>query len=193
MEKPLTIRHLYTHTNGLNEWPGWHDELPDVEARIALYYPLLKVGKDWKYNGTGYMLGGKVIEAVTGEAVPLAFQKHLLDPLGCPDTDVLGTHADAQSVPLDIAKFGQMLLNGGAYGNQRFFKEETMEKMLPQKLTMVLGPDTAKSFGVGLDGSPHAFRPRRCLRRHVSRQPRGRPRRHHDPQQAGQGPGQVQR
>ena len=115
------------------------------------------MGKEWKYNGTGYILGGKVIEAVTGEAVPLAFQKHLLDPLGCPDTDVLGTHADAQSVPLDIAKFGQLLLNGGAYGNQRFFKEETMDKMLPQKLTMVLGPDTAKSFGVGLDGSRTRF------------------------------------
>jgi CubicO group peptidase (beta-lactamase class C family) len=27
---------------------------------------------------------------------------------------MLGTHADAQSVPLDMARFGQMLLNGGA-------------------------------------------------------------------------------
>ncbi|MBY0524915.1 MAG: beta-lactamase family protein [Gemmataceae bacterium] len=157
VEKPITIRHLYTHTNGLEKWPGWNDEQADVEERVADYYPRVKVGKDWGYNGTGYILGGKIIEAVTGEAVPVFFQHHLLDPLGCPNTDVLGTHADAQSVPLDIAKFGQMLLNKGAYGKHRFFREETFEKMLPVRLTALLGPDAKRTFGIGLDGKPEKF------------------------------------
>ena len=78
-------------------------ELADVEERVADYYPQLQVGKEWGYNGTGYMLGGKIIENISGEAVPFFFQRHLLEPLGCPDTDVIGTHGDAQSVPLDVA------------------------------------------------------------------------------------------
>jgi CubicO group peptidase (beta-lactamase class C family) len=155
VEKPLTVRHLYTHTAGLSKWPAeWYqDELPDIEERVALAYPHLQVGKEWAYNGQSYTLGGKIIETVSGEALPLFFFHHLLTPLGMDHTDVTGTHADARSTPLDIARFGQMLLNKGAYGDRRFFKEETFEKMLPRKLTDVLGPDTQKTFGLGLDGS----------------------------------------
>jgi CubicO group peptidase (beta-lactamase class C family) len=70
---------------------------------------------------------------------------------------VTGTHADAYSVPLDIAKFGQMLLNRGAYGPWRFLREETFEQMLPERLTKVLGPDAEKTFGIGLDGKRENF------------------------------------
>jgi CubicO group peptidase (beta-lactamase class C family) len=118
---------------------------------------VLKVGSAWAYNGGGYALGGKLIENVTGEAVPLCYTKYLLDPLGCTGTEVSGTHADAYSVPLDIAKFGQMLLNRGAYGSRRFFSEETFELMLPRKLTEELGPNATKTFGFGLDGQPKKF------------------------------------
>lgn len=158
VRRPLTIRHLYTHTNGLERWPGWDDERPDLAWRVADYYPLLRVGRGWAYNGVGYELGGKVVEAVSGEAVPQFFERHLLRPLGCVHTDVRGTHADARSVPLDIARFGQMLLNRGAYGPLRFFREETFERMLPRRLTEVLGPDATKTFGIGLDGAgPERF------------------------------------
>jgi CubicO group peptidase (beta-lactamase class C family) len=165
-DNPLTIRHLYTHTSGLDKWPAqWYqDELPDIEERVALAYPVLTVGKAWSSNGQGYTLGGKVIEAVTGEAIPQCLHRHLLAPLSCEHTDVIGTHADAQSVPLDMARFGQMLLNGGAYGKQRYFRQETFEKMLPEKLTRALGPQAEKTFGIGLDGTREKFghgRPRR--------------------------------
>jgi CubicO group peptidase (beta-lactamase class C family) len=158
-EQPATIRHLYTHTAGMAKWPAdwYHDESPDIEERVALGYPFLAVGKEWAYNGQSFTLGGKIIENVSGEALPIYFRKHLLDPLGCTNTDVVGTHADARSVPLDMAKFGQMLLNKGRYGDQRFFSEETFEKMLPHKLTKELGPDVTKTFGLGLDGNPDKF------------------------------------
>src|SRR5262249_44989856 len=61
---PLTIHHLYTHTNGLtlDGYPGWNDEMPDVAERVAAYYDLLRVGQTWSYTGTGNILGGKIIE-----------------------------------------------------------------------------------------------------------------------------------
>ncbi len=150
VETPLTIRHLYTHTNGLAGFPKWSDDLPDLADRVAIYYPYLPVGRNWQYNGTGYMLGGKIIENVSGEAIPAFYRRHLLDPLGMNETDVTGTQADARSVPLDIARFGQMLLNRGAYGPWRFFREATFESMLPRPLTDLLGPDTDRVHGIGL-------------------------------------------
>jgi CubicO group peptidase (beta-lactamase class C family) len=152
VSQPLTIRHLYTHTNGLDKWPGWNDDRADVEFLLADAYPFVQVGKYWGYNGLGYTIGGKVMENVTGEAIPALFLKHLLLPLGCENTDVVGTHADAMSVPLDMAKFGQLLLNKGSYGDLQFLRPETFEQMLPQKLTITLGPDATKHFGIGLDG-----------------------------------------
>jgi CubicO group peptidase (beta-lactamase class C family) len=161
--KPLLIRNLYTHTSGLARWPGelQRDELPDIEQRAALALPYLKIGHGFWYGGQGYALGGKVIENDTGEAMPMFFKKHLLEPLGMTHTEVTGTHADAYSVPLDMAKFGQMLLNKGAYGKHRFFSEETFSQMLPHKLWRELGePETAtdvRVFGIGLDGQPNKF------------------------------------
>ena len=63
---------------------------------------------------------------------------------------------DAQSVPLEMARIGQMLLNRGAYGQWRFFSEATFEKMLPRTLTDILGPDATTSYGLGT--SPYTDR-----------------------------------
>jgi CubicO group peptidase (beta-lactamase class C family) len=156
-EKPLRIRHLYTHTNGLEKLPLSDDTLPDLEERLALVYPHIKVGEAWAYNGCGYAVGGKIIETVTGEAMPRVYEHHLLGPLEMTRTEVVGTHADAYSVPLDMAKFGQMLLNKGQYGQMRFMKPETFAQMLPRKLTEELGPGATKTFGIGLDGTPSKF------------------------------------
>jgi CubicO group peptidase (beta-lactamase class C family) len=154
VEKPITIRHLYTHTSGLDKWPAWSDESADVENQLADCYPFVHVGQAWAYNGQGYTTGGKIIETISREAMPLFYLKHFLEPLGCFNTDVTATHADAMTTPLDMARFGQMLLNRGSYGKYQFFRPETFEQMLPKRLTDVLGPDAAKTFGIGLDGQP---------------------------------------
>lgn len=148
VKTPLTIKHLYTHTNGL--WGHWGDDLNDFDEVIADYYPYLKIGQAHSYNGAGYAIGGKVIEMVSGEAIPQFYKKHLLDPLGCTNTRVTDTSGGSFSIPLDIAKIGQMLLNKGKYGNMRFFSEETFAKMLPSKLTDVLGPEAKIEWGIGV-------------------------------------------
>ena len=87
----------------------------------------------------------------------MAFHKYLLGPLGMEHTAVDGTHAQAYSTPLDMAKFGQMLLQEGSYGGKRFLSRRTFELMLPRALTTELGPDAKKAFGLGLDGQPKRF------------------------------------
>lgn len=147
---PLTVRHLYTHTNGL--WGQWGDDLPDLEEVIAGYYPYLEVGQRHEYNGVGYALGGKIIEMISGEALPQFFQHHLLGPLGCENTSATTGAWDGQSVPLDMARFGQMLLNGGSYGNKYFFSPATLKQMKPQRLSRIFGHETTTEWGIALTG-----------------------------------------
>jgi CubicO group peptidase (beta-lactamase class C family) len=147
VETPLTVRRLYNHTNGL--WDHWGDEMNDLEQVIADLYPHLPVGVRHEYNGVGYAIGGRVIELISGEPIQRFYQSHLLGPLGCENTIVRGTYGDARSVPMDMAKIGQMLLNRGAYGNMRFFSEETFEKMLPRPLTGLAEQPGRGTWGVG--------------------------------------------
>jgi len=51
----------------------------------------VRVGREWAYTGTGNIVGGKIIEAISGEAMPRFYHKHLFGPLGCVDTDVTDT------------------------------------------------------------------------------------------------------
>jgi len=146
VEKVLTVRHLMNHTSGLQS--HWGDEDNDFEELTAGYASQLVVGKTYQYNGTAFALAGKVIEAVSGETVPGFVKGHLLDPLGCQDTDVFGTSQDGQSTSLDLARIGQMLLNKGAYGDFRFFEYEAYQEMLPKPLAPII-PGTWRQYGLG--------------------------------------------
>jgi len=147
LNKPLTVRHLYTHTSGL-EW-HWGAEASDMEERIAALLPHVQVGEKFAYNGTGFDLGSKIMEAVSGESLPNLYRRHLLGPLGCVHTTIPDSGGGARSVPLDMARFGQMLLNRGSYGRMRFMGENTFEQLLPRRLTKVLGPETDEEYGLG--------------------------------------------
>jgi CubicO group peptidase (beta-lactamase class C family) len=148
VKKPLTIRRLYNHTNGM-EWVNGWDTDHDFEEKVAECYPLLGVGKEYSYNGNGFALGGKVMESISGEALPALYRKHLLRPLGCTNTRVIDTAGSTMSTPMDMAKIGQMLLNKGAYGDMRFFSEETFAKMLPLNLTPMVERGTTREYGMG--------------------------------------------
>ncbi len=78
--KPLTIRHLFTHTSGMTQHSGVF--MHDLEERLAYLAPHLRVASEYHYNGTDNELAGKLTEMITGESLTHFFQRHLLDPLG---------------------------------------------------------------------------------------------------------------
>lgn len=152
VETPLTIRHLFTHTSGFWGHGTWGaDWSSSLENTAAHYLPYLKVGEKHQYNGLGYAVAGKVMERVSGQAIPYLFQEHLFGPLGAEHTTIEGTAGDSSSICLDIARVGQMLLNCGAYGQYRFFSEESFEKMLPVKLDKL---DIEWGIGATWSGGP---------------------------------------
>ncbi|HOF87944.1 MAG TPA: serine hydrolase, partial [Armatimonadota bacterium] len=147
VKTPLTLRRLCNHYNG--GWDHWGDYDIDTEEMIAWYYPYLQIGAVGAYNGQGYALGSRIVEQVSGEALGDFYQQHLFGPLSCADTYGHAAGYGVYSTALDMAKFGQMMLNKGAYGNMRFFSEVAWRKMMPTKLTMLLGPDTEVTGGIG--------------------------------------------
>ena len=144
---PLTLRHLMTHTAGL--WEHLGDEMHDWEEIVAQFAPHLEIGQRYEYNGASLALAGKIIEAVTGEALPHCFARHLLKPLGMNHTTIGTMSWNTQGTARDLATFGQMLLNQGAYGDQKFFSAETFQMLLPQPLTKTLGPNASEEYGIG--------------------------------------------
>lgn len=144
--RPITIRALYNHTTGM-QW-HWGDRANDMEERMTGVLPFYKIGEQYLYNGTDMALACKILEAVSGESLPNFARRHLMGPLGCDHTEMNTASSDAHSVPLDMARIGQMLLNRGAYGDKRFFSEKTLEQMLPRKLTGVPNAESIGSYGV---------------------------------------------
>jgi CubicO group peptidase (beta-lactamase class C family) len=128
VKRPMTIRDLFNHMNGLTG--DWGDQIHDTEEIIAGYYPAVDVG-NYSYNEVGFALGGKIIEAVSGESFPEFARRHLLLPLGMDHTRVTNAGGHNATTSLDYAKFGQMLLNGGCYGSMRFFSKASFRQMLP--------------------------------------------------------------
>jgi CubicO group peptidase (beta-lactamase class C family) len=88
----VTLRQLLTHTSGLHDYLDGPRELMDqivpkpisydeLIARVASRPLDFPPGSRWSYSNTGYLLLGRVIEAVSGETYRDYLKHHILDPL----------------------------------------------------------------------------------------------------------------
>jgi hypothetical protein len=142
----FTVRHSFTHTTGLEEFSSeWaSDWNPALENSVAQVLPYTNVGKKFSYDRVGYAIAGKVMERITGRAVPYLFQEYLFNPLGMKSAYADNTYGGLYCTAADLARLGQMLLNRGTYDGYRFFSENTYHQMLPVKL-----PGMDRRWGIG--------------------------------------------
>ena len=148
IETPVTFHHLFTHTADMDG--HFTDTWNDLEHAYGEAYPYLSIGKQHRYNGTSIGIGLKALEQLTGLTLPHLYQKCLFGPLGCESIESIDGSAMTWSNAFDLAHVGQMLANHGAYGDLRFFSQDTFQQMLPQKLDKLLEPDTDVTWGIGL-------------------------------------------
>ena len=85
--KPVTIRHLLTHTGGFTDYPkGFdfrkdysEDDLLKIVAGIPLAFP---PGTKWSYSNLGYLTLGVLIHRVTGKFYGDVLEERIFHPLG---------------------------------------------------------------------------------------------------------------
>ena len=137
-KRPVTLRHLLTHTSGysydiFNPDLGRYVEFASLPSIMtckndSLRVPLLfDPGTRWEY-GIGIDLAGRIVEEVSGQILETYMRGHILDPLGMNDPSfflpdklsqrLVGTHArgaDGKPVPitLEFPHDGDFLMGGG--------------------------------------------------------------------------------
>jgi CubicO group peptidase (beta-lactamase class C family) len=141
----LTIRHLFNHTSGLQNSGEWaSDWNVALENQIAHILPSINIGETFSYHRAGYALAGKVMERISGRAIPYLFQENIFLPLGMKSAYADNTYGGLYCSAIDLARLGQMLLNKGNYNGYKFFSAETFSKMLPIQLVQA-----NRKWGVG--------------------------------------------
>jgi methyl acetate hydrolase len=86
--KPITVRHLLTHTSGLG-YPFTSATLRDFKPRAGETYPdgplLFEPGEKWLY-GTSTDMVGRLVEKLSGQKLEDYFRAHIFAPLKMDDT-----------------------------------------------------------------------------------------------------------
>lgn len=86
--KPVTVRHLLTHTSGLGYGftsPIVRDFKPRNGDTFEVGPLLFEPGEQWIY-GTSTDWVGRIVETVSGQTLDAYFRERILDPLGMHDT-----------------------------------------------------------------------------------------------------------
>ncbi len=141
-KKPITLRHLMTHTAGF-AYDLWNGEMvkylektgtPGIIscANAALKIPIVTdPGTRWEY-GINIDFVGKAVEAASGKRLDVYLRDHLLTPLGMTDTGfkigdaqrkrLVGMHArgpdgSLASIPFELEQDPEFHMGGGGlYG-----------------------------------------------------------------------------
>jgi CubicO group peptidase (beta-lactamase class C family) len=103
-ERPVTIRHLLTHTSGLRDYTLLLS-LADYDSRDLTTVPQalamvarqrgtdFAAGERFRYNNTGFFLAALIVERVTRQPFPEFAASRIFRPLGMGATRYAGSHA----------------------------------------------------------------------------------------------------
>ena len=91
----VTVRQLLNHTSGIPSYTGLPDfqnaqrvpHTPEETLAEVWEMPLeFEPGTQYRYNNSGYVLLGALVERATGQPYDVALRERLLDPLGLVDS-----------------------------------------------------------------------------------------------------------
>jgi len=143
----IQLRHLMTMTSGL-QWNEWDVPAMDWQNNDAIRYqtasdpsayffgkPLIhEPGASFYYNTAGFQMAGEVLRRSTAMSLDQFAAQHLFTPLGITNFEweqyehgTMYLVGDIFLRPRDMAKFGQLLLNGGAWDGQQVVPAEWLQ------------------------------------------------------------------
>lgn len=96
---PITIRHLLTHTSGLDDRPGpsnrsGEDAVARYLERLAGRELLFEPGSGWAYSDSGFNVLGAVVSELRGAPFAEVMRARILAPLGITRGGFIMRHSD---------------------------------------------------------------------------------------------------
>ena len=156
----MTIRHLLTMTSGHSDCAlanGNTAKFPSDWAQRILAQPVVhKPGTQFVYNSGATHLLSAIIPAVTGLQLLDYLEPRILVPLGITgartETSPNGTHIGGWGMSLkteDIAKFGQLYLQHGRWGDRQLIPAEWVKAATAYQVPCALNdqPDWQQGYG----------------------------------------------
>jgi len=151
----MRIRDLLTMTTGHQEEPPIAPGLMSARSFLAQPVPH-KPGTHFKYNTPATFMQSALVQKVAGSTTFEYLQPRLFAPLG-----ITGAHWDtnAQGISLggyglrlrteDIAKFGQLLLQGGRWEGRRLISGDWVREATSRQVSNGSNPDSDWEQGYG--------------------------------------------
>lgn len=105
----ITVRHLLTHTSGLAQWVPTYYHAADADAAYAYVRDLplaWPVGEGRHYSDLGFMVLGRVVEAVSGRPLDRFVAEELYGPLGLSRTGFRPAAGGGPSGPFAATSHG---------------------------------------------------------------------------------------
>lgn len=202
-KEQVTVRHLLTHSAGIDWWAPLYEELEGQDAyveRIQAMPLVYEPGTKSLYSDLGIILLSEILERVAGEELEAFVRRRVFEPLGMKATMYrpaaelrqriapterdpwrgrvvhgevhdenafalggVAPHAGLFGTAGDLARFAQMILNGGVFEHHRIVSRETVERFtrlagVPES-TRALGWDTKSPEGSSAGDlfSPNSF------------------------------------
>jgi len=131
----VTLRHLVTHTSGIEhektaeKLNAAKDKVAYVRARDVVAEP----GAEWSYNNDAVALLSGVLGAAAGRPVDDYLKDRLFEPLDVKrpewDRDAAGatiTYAQLALCARDLARVGQLVVDGGKVGKKQVLAPESI-------------------------------------------------------------------
>jgi len=142
LARPVTVRHLFTHTSGLcypdpkaspvsmlmSEAMGGPGDAAD-RADLAGWIPLLAKAPLAHQPGAGYTYGfsidvlGRLVEVLSGKAFDAFLRERVLDPLGMVDTDFYVPTAKKERLAMVYARRKEGGLEPVDWSNNAYWKK----------------------------------------------------------------------
>ncbi len=153
-KQQITLRMLLSHTSGMQNIANSRLEIETGPqgagndlVKLALAAEIVdKPGSVYSYNNKATCLLGGIILQASGKTSDKYFEEEFFKPMGITNfewkRDGAGTpqgHGGFRLLPMDLAKFGELMLNKGLFNNKRFFEERWVDSAL--KSSQLLNPN----------------------------------------------------